>query len=1442
MKHGLFRKSQKRFKSFIAGILSAVMVVGITVNTMPINSFAQDLNVPNADEIIVLDGEANDWDFIEKFLRDENGFASVAAFTTDDALYVLRDLSNLDDYAQDQMYIDADGDEKNGLNYGGIDYLLQGSSLYVYNGLGGSWGWGATSPFDVKMSSDKAVAEYKIPLSSLGNPTGKVKINIGVVNSNWSVVAGYPSTSTNLAEVPRLEEVYIESDSEVISDFTFTPSDNLDAITQNTMAGGTVGTFSAKGGDGNYSYMFAPSSVYGTDNARFTISGNKLVVKEGLLAPGNYTVYVKVSSDIRSEKKAFSFVVEAADTATAIDESVFTGKDGQWFAVNHNAANAIPDLSELKAVTDGYDLYAYVSAVSLSNMTEFYIQTPNNGGMDLSDSWNEADSVDYKVGVDGTVYTVSNGAWTKTSAKAEVYKTSTGAEIKVALSDLGNASGRIYVGVKDGESSSLPNKGNKMLECSTPSLAEAPTITLDGNPEDWAGVSPIAGGSGTIGNLYAFRDAENLCVMTYVKNPNFETNCALSTNLLVNADGNANTGYQHGNFKQGSGADILVQDWFSNDFGGNTKNIEFFYTTMDTWKWTAISSQNSYKVCAPVSENEYCVEYVLPISDIKSAFNSVSDDFYIAVDREQLQSETPAGSAPANGSFVKVPKYGTTVVVSVNDGSFADWAGVSNSVSNTAVESSSNLLATCSDEKLYTIVTNENGGLNTVNLYYISIGDDTGYEYLGYDNIDYIVKDALLFKVTGDNTISDAIDDVWMSYYNNSVEMQLYLSMIDNPSTIKIAWRGIDGTALIPSEGMLNVNAKFSLSRDTGYYYPTEDFASFDNPYKGWIRWATRSESDEAGEFAFDSNTVYLAVRWSEFEPEKGFYDYKGIEEKYNLKYWKEQGVRINVRFVMDNPEELNPGENQRMDIPKWLYDELVAEVRKGNIDSAGTFYIDMENLCGAGFSPNYDSELLIEYHDKAIKALAEYFDDNTISSFIQIGSLGHWGEIHTWPEGTGEFPIPSIATKYMESYTKYFKNVKVGLRKPYPYAAENDFGLFNDIFGSTSAAGIADYWGYITNGDIDMPGATSEEINASKMPDFWINNYSGGEFAQGDVRLHVTNEGILKCLDDVRTTHVSWLGPCSPADLETKEFASYIYEANILALQKLMGYNFALEKITKLDVIKKGENTALNMVWNNEGVAPFYYEWPLEISLVNKKGEVVYKEDFDVDLTEWMPGRTNVNVMINVPDSVKKGTYTLCVAIADKDSLEPSVKLAIEGARSDLRYPLYQVEVKSSDNKDKKDDSDKHESGESTGKNASDNNNGNTLDNNDSVSNVKANASTEKTGSVATFFRNIGNRVSEILGLGDTKENDDTKTLEDDVTEENIESEPVTNDLEDADTPLADSDGIEGTASAEAIIAPSVSESGFGYWWIILLAVVVIAGATFTYFKFAKKEGNNNE
>ena len=41
---------------------------------------------------------------------------------------------------------------------------------------------------------------------------------------------------------------------------------------------------------------------------------------------------------------------------------------------------------------------------------------------------------------------------------------------------------------------------------------------------------------------------------------------------------------------------------------------------------------------------------------------------------------------------------------------------------------------------------------------------------------------------------------------------------------------------------------------------------------------------------------------------------------------------------------------------------------------------------------------------------------------------------------------------------------------------------------------------------------------------------------------------------------------------------------------------------------VQSGTKFNLKMLWKNSGVAPFRFQWPVEVSLVAKDDEIVYK------------------------------------------------------------------------------------------------------------------------------------------------------------------------------------------------------------------------------------------
>ena len=142
------------------------------------------------------------------------------------------------------------------------------------------------------------------------------------------------------------------------------------------------------------------------------------------------------------------------------------------------------------------------------------------------------------------------------------------------------------------------------------------------------------------------------------------------------------------------------------------------------------------------------------------------------------------------------------------------------------------------------------------------------------------------------------------------------------------------------------------------------------NPYKGFVAWGENYREDDTVAFA------YVPVYWSEIEKEEGVYDFESLENRNYFEEWAKNDVYLILRVVMDSPSD-----KEHADIPEWLLEKV-----------NGTYY---DTEYGKGFSPDYADETLIAYHEKLIQALASRYRDDERVAFIQLGSLGHWGEWH---------------------------------------------------------------------------------------------------------------------------------------------------------------------------------------------------------------------------------------------------------------------------------------------------------------------------------------------------------------------------------------------------------------------------------------------------------------
>lgn len=429
-------------------------------------------------------------------------------------------------------------------------------------------------------------------------------------------------------------------------------------------------------------------------------------------------------------------------------------------------------------------------------------------------------------------------------------------------------------------------------------------------------------------------------------------------------------------------------------------------------------------------------------------------------------------------------------------------------------------------------------------------------------------------------------------------------------------------------------------------YIPVESKAVLNNPYMGFVVDARYDEAEQPFRLA------HANLIWSELEPTKGNYAFTEIERKINLALWKEKGVKLVIRVILDYP-----GDQSHMDIPKWLYEET---------GRRGTAY---NTEYGKGFSPDYTNPVLIRYHRELIKRLAERYNNNPMIAFVEMGSVGHWGEWHTYD---GEqlskhiaFPKRVISNQYVQPYIDYFSDKPLMMRRPHEIALQNGMGLFNDAFGVREST-VDGFLNWYTNGYTNW--LTDEEEPA--MPDFWTKAPSGGEFAGASDLF--SDGSIEEVIQEAKLTHVSWMGPNAPS----QEPAGGPLQSNIDRFLTTIGYRFVISEESHEEEVKAGGTLKIKLNVSNRGVAPFYFNWPLELSLTDSAGVVKVTKITQTDIRKWLPGNSEAASELVLPSNLPKGEYTVNAAILDPETGLPGIDFAIDSRRSDGRYALGTVRV----------------------------------------------------------------------------------------------------------------------------------------------------------------------
>ena len=204
---------------------------------------------------------------------------------------------------------------------------------------------------------------------------------------------------------------------------------------------------------------------------------------------------------------------------------------------------------------------------------------------------------------------------------------------------------------------------------------------------------------------------------------------------------------------------------------------------------------------------------------------------------------------------------------------------------------------------------------------------------------------------------------------------------------------------------------------------PEDTGAALENPGMGWVLHYYDNRADKYGSRLSASDTVddfpsltviYLRIPWSYLELEEGRFNWSVLDTP--AQRWVAKGKQIALRISCSESF-------MRYATPQWVEK---AGAKGYNFERGKGVIED-----GPFWEPNFDDPIFLEKLDNFLAALAERYDGNPEVAFIDVGSLGVWGEGHM---DASSKRVYSAATrkKHIDLHCKNFKHTLLAVNDDY--------------------------------------------------------------------------------------------------------------------------------------------------------------------------------------------------------------------------------------------------------------------------------------------------------------------------------------------------------------------------------------------------------------------------
>lgn len=403
------------------------------------------------------------------------------------------------------------------------------------------------------------------------------------------------------------------------------------------------------------------------------------------------------------------------------------------------------------------------------------------------------------------------------------------------------------------------------------------------------------------------------------------------------------------------------------------------------------------------------------------------------------------------------------------------------------------------------------------------------------------------------------------------------------------------------------------------------------------------------------ADVVYFRIDWADLEPEEGV---SRFEEWYRPIYdlWVQQHQkRVAFRVMSQSMHS-----KKKYVTPQWVFEKGVPSVVHINL-------YDEEQI-----DPVFWDERYLDIHCEFIQRLGQYFDDRPELEFVDIGSIGEWGEMHLarWT------PEQLEQTGFSESrYVAAYRRVIDAFAAAFPHTQ-----VFLNVGGQDRLT-IMDYAaqrGIHFRQDGLTPSGASYDVGE------WLYKPYARRGVLCNFEFHSGLEEMTRKGWDLQATIERGLSaPISYLNTNLGYYRALPQRAIELLTEaaRRIGYRFVISRLEyipqfRLDGTHPGR-VLFTSTWRNDGVAPCYDSFAIEWALLDAQGDPVATQvDFPrTPTTQWWPGEEQIiRTVLRVPRETSPGPYRLAVRMMLPETGQ-SILLGNVGRDDQERYLLCPIE-----------------------------------------------------------------------------------------------------------------------------------------------------------------------